>query len=149
MKLKRPDNMYDNPIAFKARAIEEIKRARRYPTFVSLVTFDISHINSDGEIENFENLDQFRSNLTYLVSRSVRDTDLVSPFGSGKIALLLIETPSEGAYALLERLKKTIKYFLCNNTKSPINWRVPSSESFFPGNRDNGHDLVAALEEIH
>lgn len=140
--------MYDNPIAFKARAMEEIKRAKRYPTFVSMVQFDISHINSEGEIENFESLDQFYSNLLNLVMRSVRDTDLVSPLSLGKIAILLVETPRDGAYVLLERLKKTIKYFLCNNTKSPINWRVPSKECFFPGGKDNSNDLLAAIEEI-
>lgn len=142
------ENVYNNPYAFRARALEEVKRARRYPTFISMIEFDISHVNTKEEIENFETLDQFYTYLLNLVGRSVRDTDLISPFERGKIAILLIETPRDGAYALLERLKKTIKYFLCNNTKSPVNWRVPSRECFFPGTAGNNHDLLAALNEL-
>lgn len=141
--------MYDDQSLFKARVLEEIKRARRYPTFVSMIQFDISHINSIEEIENFENLIQFQKNLMGLVGRSVRDTDLVSHLDHGKIAILLVETAREGAYSVRDRLKKTIKYFLCNNTKSPINWRVPSKEHFFPGARGNTSDLQAAIEDLN
>lgn len=140
--------MYDDPALFRNRAMEEIKRARRYPTFVSMILLDISHINSSSEIENFENLEQFYSNLLGLVGRSVRDTDIISPLSGGRIAILLVETPQEGTYALLERLKKTVKYFLCNNTKSPANWRVPSKESFFPAIRGNSRDLLTALDDL-
>ena len=141
--------MYDDPNIFKARAMEEIKRARRYPTFVSMIEFDISHISSTEEIENFDNLDQFHENLVHLLGRSIRDTDLISHLGIGKIAILLIETPREGAYSLLERLKKSIKYYLCNNTKSPVNWRVPSKEHFYPGARGNNSDLQTAIEALY
>lgn len=125
-----------------------MRRARRYPTFLSMVILDISHINSESEIENFKNLEQFHDNLANLVSRSVRDTDLISRPAFGRIAILLQETAREGAYTLLERLKKAVKYFLCNNTKSPVNWRVPSRESFFPGSRGNGNDLLTVLNEM-
>jgi hypothetical protein len=139
--------MYDSPAIFKARALEEIRRARRYPSFVSLIQLDISHINSEGEIENFENIQKFHDNLLDLVGRSVRDTDLISNRGTGRIAILLIETPREGALTLLERLKKTVRYFLCNNTKSPVNWRVPTKECYFPATKDNGDDFMAAIDE--
>ncbi len=114
-----------------------------------MIQFDISHINSNEEIENFRDLEQFHSNLVNLVGRSIRDTDLISDLGIGKIAVLLVETPQEGAYTLLSRLKKTIKYFLCNNTKSPVNWRVPSKEHFYPGGRGNNHDLLEAVESLN
>jgi hypothetical protein len=144
---QKPENMYDDPAIFKARALEEIRRARRYPSFVSLIQLDISHINSEREIENFDNIEKFHENLLDLVGRSVRDTDLISNHGTGRITLLLIETPREGARTLLERLKKTIRYFLCNNTKSPVNWRVPSRECYFPGSKDNGDDFLATIED--
>ncbi len=129
--------------------MEEIKRARRYPTFVSMIQLDISHIDSSEEIENFEDLSQFQENLINLVGRSIRETDLISYLDYGKIAILLVETPKEGAYSALDRLKKTVKYFLCNNTKSPVNWRVPSKEHFFPGARGNNNDLLSAIDELN
>lgn len=142
------ESMYNNLEIFKARATEEIRRAKRYPTFISLVLLDISHIDSYGEIENFSNLDQFHFGLGDLVKKSIRETDLLSNDGSGKIAILLIETPREGALALSERLKRTVKYFLCNNTKSPVNWRVPTRESYFPGSTGENNSILGILETL-
>jgi GGDEF domain-containing protein len=139
------ESMYNNLEIFKARATEEIKRARRYPTFISLLLLDVSHVNSSGEIENFSDLNQFYISLRDLVKKSVRETDLISSNGSGKIAILLIETPREGALAFSERLKKSVRYFLCNNTRSPVNWRVPTKESYFPGSTEEDNSILAVL----
>lgn len=140
--------MYNNLEVFKARATEEIKRAKRYPTFISLVLIDVSHVDSSGEIENFPNLDQFHISLQDLVTKSIRETDLLSSNGSGKIAILLIETAKEGAISFAERLKKSVKYFLCNNTKSPANWRVPTRESYFPGSTGEDNSILGVLDTI-
>ncbi len=142
------ESMYNNLRVFKARATEEIKRAKRYPTFISLVLVDVSHVNSSGEIQNFSNLDQFHITLQDLVRKSIRETDLISSNGSGKIAILLIETPKEGALAFAERLKKAVKYFLCNNTKSPVNWRVPTRESYFPGSTGESGSILGVLDTL-
>ncbi len=142
------ESMYNNLEIFRARATEEIKRAKRYPTFISLVLLDVSHINSSGEIENFSNLDQFYISLQDLVKKSIRETDLISSNGSGKIAILLIETPRKGAMVFSERLKKTIKYFLCDNTRSPVNWRVPTRESYFPDTTGENNSILGVLETI-
>jgi GGDEF domain-containing protein len=146
--LSGPESMYNNLEIFKARATEEIKRAKRYPTFISLVLMDVSHINSSGEIENFADLGQFYTSLRDLVKKSVRESDLISSNGSGKIAILLIETPREGAIAFSERLRKTVRYFLCNNTRSPVNWRVPTKESYFPSSTDDGKSILAVLDSM-
>lgn len=140
--------MYSNPEIFRARATEEIRRAKRYLTFISLVLMDVSHINSSGEIENFPNLNQFHISLQDLVRKSIRETDLISSDGFGKIAILLIETPKEGAMAFSERLKKTVRYFLCNNTRSPVNWRVLTRESYFPGSTGENNSILSVLDSI-
>ena len=133
---------------FKARALEEIQRVKRYPSFVSLVSLDLSHISSRDEIENFENLGKFYKALRDLVAQSVRETDLISDVYDGKLSILLLETPREGARALSGRLKKSIRYFLCNNTRSPINWRVPSRENCYPGQHNDEHSFLLAINEI-
>lgn len=129
--------------------MEEIQRVKRYPSFVSLLSFDLSHINSDQELENYETLDKFYRALRELIKNSVRETDLISNIYGGKIAILLIETPRKGALVLSDRLKKSIKYFLCNNTKSPLNWRISSRENSFPGSNGDEHDFITALDEIN
>lgn len=141
--------MFDKNEYFRTRALEELHRVRRYPSFVSLLSFDLSHINTSEEIENFESLEQFYSALRELITHSIRETDLISDIHNGKIAILLIETPKEGATILLDRLKKSVKYFLCNNTKSPANWRVPSRETSYPDQNKDENNFMSALSEIN
>jgi GGDEF domain-containing protein len=134
---------------FRIRAEEELHRVRRYPSFVSLLSFDLSHINKRDEIENFESLEQFYIALRDLIAHSIRDTDLISDIYNGKIAILLVETPKEGVQALSSRLKKSVRYFLCNNTKSPANWRVPSREASFPDQNNDEDSFMSAVSEIN
>ena len=141
--------MHYNNDYFKTRAMEEIQRAKRYPSFVSLLSLDLSHINSDEELEHFEKLGKFYTAIRELIEKSIRETDLISDIYNGKIAILLIETPEDGAVVLSERLKKSIKYFLCNNTKSPLNWRVPSRESCFPTSNNEENSFMDAINEIN
>ncbi len=134
---------------FKSRALEEIQRAKRYLSFVSLLSLDISHIDSTNELENYENLDNFHNAVKDLVGKSIRETDLVSDMRSGKISILLLETSKDGALALSDRLKKTVRYFLCNNTKSPLSWRVPCKESCFPEPNNDENSFMAALQDLN
>lgn len=142
------DTLYNDLEVFKARIEEEIRRARRYPTFLSLVFVDVSHVDSADEIENFSEVGEFHTSLKDLVRKSIRETDLVSSNGNGKIAILLLETPREGASAFSRRLKKAVRYFLCNNTISPANWRVPITASCFPGSGGEEESLVDLLNSM-
>lgn len=140
--------MYRNNDYFRSRAAEEVQRVKRYPSFVSLLSLDLSHISCEDDLENFENLEKFYNGIRDLISKMVRETDLISNIYNGKIALLLLETPRRGAEVLSKRLKKSIRYFLCNNTKSPLNWRVPSKESCFPGINTDENSFLSVIEEI-
>jgi GGDEF domain-containing protein len=140
--------MYRNNDYFRNRAMEEVQRVKRYPSFVSLLSLDLSHISSNDELENFENLENFYDAIRKLIEKLVRETDLISNIYNGKLAILLLETPKNGAMILSDRLKKSIKYFLCNNTKSPLNWRVPSKESCFPGGNTDEDNFLSAVKEI-
>jgi two-component system cell cycle response regulator len=141
-------SIYNDIEIFRARIDEEIRRARRYPTFLSLVLLDVSHVNSQDEIENFSEVEKFHAGLRNLVRKTIRETDLLSTDGSGKIAILLLETSREGATVFSKRLKKAVRYFLCNNTISPINWRVPISASSFPGSRGEDGGMLDLLNSM-
>jgi hypothetical protein len=142
------DCMYNDIVIFKTRVLEEIKRARRYASFVSLISVDFSHIDSVGEIEKFTNFEDFMASMRKFVRRSVRETDLISSTSQHRILILLVETPIEGAMVVSGRLKKTLRYFLCDNIKSPLNWRVPIKEYNFPAAQADNDNLLSALNDI-
>ena len=140
--------MYNDISIFKARALEEVKRAKRYLTFVSMVSFDISHIENLEYIENYKSIDSFYIALRNMVMDASRDTDIVSGVSNGRLFVLLPETPKEGAQIFSDRLKENIKYFLVNKAKSPLNWRVATQESYFPGSKNTSDNLFTALQNI-
>ena len=153
MKSKKGDfgqieKIYSDPQAFKARALEEIKRSKRYATFVSMVSVDLSHIDNVDEIENFASFDEFMTSVRTLVKNSIRETDLVSDSNRHKVLLLLMDTSKEGALALAQRLKKTLRYFICGNIRSPINWRVPIKEYSFPSGTGDDFNIQSFLDKI-
>ena len=80
---------------------------------------------------------------------ATRDTDIVSGVANGKLFVLLPETPKEGAACFSDRLKDIIKYFLFSKAKSPLNWRVSSNESYFPGSKNSTDNLFKALQGIN
>jgi GGDEF domain-containing protein len=151
-KEKAPFDMerfYNDPSAFKARAQEEIKRAKRYATFVSIITLDLSHIDAVKDIENYDNFDEFISSFRKLIKGSIRETDLLSISNRRRVFILLVDTPREGASALMERLGETLKYFLANNIRSPLNWRVPMKDYSFPAAMEDESSIQSFLNDLN
>jgi GGDEF domain-containing protein len=142
------ERFYNDPLAFKARAQEELRRAKRYATFVSIVSLDLSNIDAVSDIENYDNYDEFISSFRKLIKGSIRETDLLSISNRRRIFILLVDTPKEGASALMKRLKNTVKYFLANNIRSPLNWRIPMKEYCFPTPAGDNISIQALLDNL-
>ncbi len=142
------ERFYNDPLAFKARAQEELRRAKRYATFVSIVSLDLSNIDAVRDIENYDNYDEFISSFRKLIRGSIRETDLLSISNRHRIFILLVDTPKEGASALMKRLKNTVKYFLANNIRSPLNWRIPMKEYCFPTPSGDNISIQALLDNL-
>jgi GGDEF domain-containing protein len=142
------DLIYKDIRTFKVRALEELRRAKRYATFVSMLLIDLSHVDSDSEIENFGNFDDFILSVRKLVRNSIRESDLITTSSRHLILILLLDTPKEGASALSERLKKSLRYFMCNNIRSPLNWRVPTKEYYFPSDPGDSFSIQAFFDQI-
>jgi GGDEF domain-containing protein len=142
------DSIYADLRVFIARANEELRRARRYATFVSLIAIDLSHLDNEDGIENFSGFGEFMLSMQKLVRSSIRDTDLLGASSNKEIYILLIETPGEGAQALSQRLQSSLRYFICNNIRSPIKWRVPMRNYSFPQSTAGQPDLQSLLGEL-
>jgi GGDEF domain-containing protein len=147
-KNSKMNGTYGDPESFVARALEEVRRSKRYATFVSVVSVDLSHVDNADEIENYGNYDEFMTSIRNLVRGSVRETDLLGNFDRHKIQILLIDTPREGASILAERLRKILRYFMCGNVRSPINWRVPIKEYYFPSSAGDDFSIQRFLDQI-
>jgi diguanylate cyclase (GGDEF)-like protein len=90
---------------FERRFTQELRRAERYCEFLSLVLIDVSSAladqSSSAEAKAIKDLGQ-------LVEGTVRATDILAKLGKNRLAVLLTETPKEGAFRLAERLSEKI-----------------------------------------
>jgi len=90
---------------FERRFTQELRRAERYCEFLSLVLIDMSSAladqSSSAEAKAVKDLGQ-------LVGHTVRATDVLARLGKNRLAVLLTETPKEGAFRLAERLSEKI-----------------------------------------
>lgn len=86
-----------------ARVREEIERSIRYPSAATLLTFCAPRANTETVTE-----------LGVRLSDDLRATDQVFSLSEGGLAVLLVETPEEGAHKVLQRLSTEMERFLEN-----------------------------------
>jgi GGDEF domain-containing protein len=84
-----------------ARVREEIQRAIRYPSSTTLVTLCAPRSKSD-----------VLSNLGQHLQDELRETDQVLSLSRQGLAVLLVETPEDGAHRVLQRLAGDLEQFI-------------------------------------
>lgn len=126
--LKKPDDNPPNDVFFdenirlyntrylNIRLDEEMKRAKRYNQFLSLVLLNVDTFAEDKVMENdVTDIPDERKNvlikkLGEFIKANLRDTDILSLYNQNVLALILPETSVEGAVCLSERLKDQILF---------------------------------------
>jgi diguanylate cyclase (GGDEF)-like protein len=94
---------------WEQRLEEEFRRSRRSGGTVSLMLFDIDHFKRVNDTYGHPIGDQVLRQVASIVKRSVRTTDLSGRYGGEEFGVLLIDTPSENALVLAERLRRSIQ----------------------------------------
>jgi len=97
---------------FQARLDEEIMRAKRYHTTVSLILFDIDHFKKFNDTYGHQQGDIVLIETAKLLKQAVRDTiDIPARYGGEEFTIILPETDAKGAQLVAERLRKTIEAY--------------------------------------
>ncbi len=95
---------------FQARLEEEILRAKRYHTMVSLILFDIDHFKKFNDTYGHQQGDMVLMEVARLIKQTVRDTvDIPARYGGEEFTIILPETDAKGAQLVAERLRKTVE----------------------------------------
>lgn len=94
---------------FSERLAAETKRAERYERPLSLVLFDIDHFKRVNDEHGHLAGDAILSELVTRASGSIRPTDVLARYGGEEFAILLTDTPIEGASAVAEKIRAIIE----------------------------------------
>lgn len=90
---------------FNARLHEEVARARRHETPLSLALFDLDDFKRLNDFYGHQVGDRILRELGRLLRQNIRESDLPARYGGEEFALILPETREAEAYELLERIR--------------------------------------------
>ncbi len=94
---------------FNERLQDEIDRSKRYGNPLSLVMGDIDHFKKVNDTYGHPVGDIVLTWLGTLLGNKLRSSDVVARYGGEEFAILLINTPKEQAFDIVEGLRHTIE----------------------------------------
>ena len=133
-----PGKSVDDGFSFVARAEQELKRAERYLSFVSLVLFEVVPVGYNWD-------EELKKRVVEVARSSVRETDLVGVSNTHRVAVLLVETPRRGAERASERLSAQLLDF-CLKEKGKS--RLVTNIHSFPEDPQGKENFLSALEKL-
>ena len=97
-----------NRAKFDASLQLELARAERYGNSLSLVVYDVDHFKHVNDIHGHQAGDRVLIQLSNLVSRGIRQTDLLTRWGGEEFFLLLPDSDGPTAALVAEKLRSAI-----------------------------------------
>jgi diguanylate cyclase (GGDEF)-like protein len=131
------------------RLEEEVQRARRYKTPLSVVMIDIDHFKQVNDTYGHAMGDEVLRNIGAMLKDGVRTTDLAARFGGEELTLVLSHTDSAAAFQVAENLRE--KFAAMKHTLDGVT--IQKTASMGVASRDgqgevpNAEDLLKHADE--
>ena len=94
---------------FEQRLHEELRRAERYGTVLSLMIMDIDHFKKFNDTYGHQTGDEVIKVVAKTIKASVREEDVPARYGGEEMLVLMPETDTEGAHKMAERVREAIQ----------------------------------------
>ncbi len=126
---------------------KELIRARRYQRDLALMMFDIDHFKKINDQHGHLAGDHVLKELARIVQGRIRRDEVFARYGGEEFAILLPETPLDGARHLAEGLREKVEEarFVFQNEEIPVT--VSIGVAILHETHKSGLDLIAAADE--
>jgi len=94
---------------FEGRLHEEVAHSARYKLPLSLILLDVDHFKGINDTYGHKAGDEVLQNLSALIAKMVRDSDVVARYGGEEIAIIAPSTLKYEAELLAERLRSAVE----------------------------------------
>jgi len=89
----------------------ELKRAKRYGSCVSLILMDIDHFKKFNDTYGHQMGDRVLSLTALILREAVRSIDVPCRYGGEEFAVVLPETDAQNTYSVAERIRKAVEAY--------------------------------------
>ncbi len=93
------------------RLIQEIERARRLKTSLTVVLLDVDNFKEINQSYGFYQGDQILGTIARLLGDNSRKSDIVGRYGADTFALILPDTDLDGAKVVVRRLQEKVRKY--------------------------------------
>ena len=114
------------------RLDSELKFARRHNTPVSLLMLDLDHFKRINDTQGHLAGDAVLMNLAAVLTKAVRNEDVVARFGGEEVAIILRAIPMDPAAMLAERLRRLVEQTVTSHGGREIKATVSIGAAGFP-----------------
>jgi diguanylate cyclase (GGDEF)-like protein len=134
---------------FEQRMREELNRAKRYGTPLSLMMMDIDHFKKFNDTYGHAVGDQVLRHVAAMIKSGVRqDVDIPARYGGEEMVVLLPETDAAGAKIFAERIRAAIDETLLEaDGLQGLHVTISIGIAVFPDNAETGLELMERADK--
>ena len=151
-------NMYENAIkdgltgllnhkTFMDRAKQEIERARRFQHHLVFLMYDLDKFKRINDTLGHPYGDYVIGATAKIIKDNVRSIDLVARYGGEEFAVVLVNTNTESAMMVAQRIVDNIADYNFNIDDKEVNMTISSGLSEYPNDSDTLSDLIQFADE--
>jgi len=129
------------------RLDSELKFARRHNTPLSLLMLDLDHFKRINDTQGHLAGDAVLLNLATVLTKAVRNEDVVARFGGEELAIILRAIPLEPAIMLAERLRRHVEQTVTRYDGRELRATVSIGVACYPSTRaETFEELMEAAD---
>ena len=133
---------------FQQNLEDEIARAHRYGTTLSLIMFDIDHFKKFNDTYGHLQGDLIIKEIAKILRASVRTIDFTARYGGEEFAVILPEVNLKGAVVVAERIRRTIEAHSFSGEEGPLFVTVSIGVAEFkPARMRSASQLIADADK--
>ena len=133
---------------FTMRLKEEISRAKRNETILSLLILDVDYFKNYNDALGHPAGDEILRQLSKILRSTVRDNDIVARYGGEEFAIILPLTDETGAGTLADRIRTKVEEYEFPHQEIQPNGTLTISIgiALFPDNAFDADDVIVAAD---
>lgn len=133
---------------FNQRLCEETEKGDRYSRPFSLILLDLDHFKRCNDLLGHLSGDTLLKQMAALLRDNTRKVDIVARYGGEEFAVILPETPMDGARKTAEKLQRVIERFAFMDQELLPGGNVTASLGFatYPDHGRSAEELIGAAD---